>query len=79
MVQVVVEANAPAGVSDVRLAWNGSQGEQDYEMSFVGGTEWTVTLPGILANAPAGPRGLTVTVVDANGDTGTASITIQVQ
>jgi hypothetical protein len=79
MVQIVVEANAPDGVSDVWLAWNGSEGEQDYEMSYVGGTEWTITLPGILASAPPGPRGLTVTVYDANGDTGTASITIDVQ
>jgi hypothetical protein len=79
MVQVVVEANAPDGVSDVWLAWNGSQGEQDYEMSYVGGTEWAITLPGILASAPPGSRGLTVTVYDANGDTGTSSITIQVQ
>ena len=79
MVQVVVEANAPAGVSQVTLAWHGSQGEQDYPMSFVGGTEWTVTLPGILANAPSGPRELTVNVVDANGNTGISSITIQVQ
>ncbi len=79
MVQVVVEANAPDGVSDVWLAWNGSQGEQDYEMSYVGGTEWTITLPGILASAPSGSRGLTVTVYDANGATGTSSITIEVQ
>ena len=79
MVQVVVEANAPAGVSQVTLAWNGSQGEQDYPMAFVGGTEWTVTLPGILANAPSGPRQLTVEVVDADGNTGTSSITIDVQ
>jgi len=79
IVQVVVEANAPDGVSQVTLAWHGSQGEQDYPMSFVSGTEWTVTLPGILANAPSGSRELTVEVVDADGNTGTASITIQVQ
>jgi hypothetical protein len=79
MVQVVVEASAPAGVSDVWLAWHGSEGEQDYELSFVGGTEWAVTLPGILANAPSGSRELTVTVTDAQGNTGTASITIEVQ
>jgi hypothetical protein len=79
MVQVVVEASAPAGVRDVWLAWHGSEGEQDYELSFVGGTEWAVTLPGILANAPSGPRELTVTATDAQGNTAAASITIQVQ
>jgi hypothetical protein len=79
IVQVVVEANAPAGVSQVTLAWHGSQGEQDYQMSYVGGTEWTVTLPGILANVPSGPRELTVTVYDAQGNTGTSSIMINVQ
>jgi hypothetical protein len=79
IVQVVVEATAPDGVVDVSLAWHGSQGEQDYAMSYVGGTEWTVTLPGILASAPPGPRELDVTVTDANGNTGTATITIQVQ
>ena len=35
IVQVVVEANAPAGVSDVSLAWHGTQGVQDYGMSYV--------------------------------------------
>jgi hypothetical protein len=79
IVQVVVEADSPAGVQSVSLAWHGSQGEQDYPMSFVGGTEWTVTLPGILANAPAGPRELDVTATDADGQTGTATITINVQ
>lgn len=79
IVQVVVQATAPDGVVDVSLAWHGSQGEQDYELSYVGGTEWTVTLPGILSTAPAGSRELDVTVTDADGNTGTSTITIQVQ
>jgi hypothetical protein len=78
-VTVLVEADAPAGVSQVWLDWSSSAGDQQYSLAFLGGTQWGITLPPISGAGGDGPRTLTITAYDPNDVTGTATETIDVQ
>jgi hypothetical protein len=78
-VSVVVEADAPDGVSQVWLTWSSPAGDQLFQLDAMGGTQWGIALPGISGNGGSGSRTLTVTAYDPNDVTGTATITIQVQ
>jgi hypothetical protein len=78
-VTVLVEADAPAGVSQVWLDWSSSAGDQQYQLAFLGGTQWGITLPPISGAGGDGSRTLTVTAYDPNDVTGTATETIDVQ
>jgi hypothetical protein len=78
-VAVVVEAGAPDGVSQVWLTWSSTAGDQQYQLDYLGGTQWGITLPPISGSGGSGPRTLTVTAYDPNDVTGSSSITIQVE
>jgi hypothetical protein len=78
-VSVIVEADAPAGVSQVWLTWSSPAGDQQYPLQSMGGTQWGLALPPISGAGGSGPRTLTVTAYDPNDVSGSASETIQVQ
>ncbi len=78
-VTITVEADGPSGISDVWLDWSSAEGDQQYELGYVGGTQWSVTLPPISGAGGSGPRTLTVTAYDPSGATGSVIETINVQ
>jgi hypothetical protein len=78
-VSVIVEADAPDGISQVWLTWSSPAGDQSYELQSMGGTQWGIALPPISGAGGSGTRSLTVTAYDPNDVSGTATETISVQ
>jgi Bacterial Ig domain len=77
-VSVVVEADGPNGVAQVWLDWVSEAGDQQYPLSYVGGTQWSITLPPVSGAGGSGTRTLTVTAFDPSDVAGSSTETINV-